>query len=99
MVWHTGLLQKLISYEISVGYLSLFYLSSVEIGFDWTWMEILPKNIQLMLQFLKAPFMCLPNSCYTLMIFLMMLSVILLPMLKILLSILSVIKDLMRGNN
>ena len=78
--------------EFQVGYLSLFCLFSVIIGFDWIWMEILRKNIQLMLQFLKSSFMCLPNSCYTLMTFLMMLSVTLLSMLKILLSILSVIR-------
>ena len=78
--------------EFQVGYLSLFCLFSVIIGFDWIWMEILRKNIQLMLQFLKSSFMCLPNSCYTLMTFLMMLSVILLSILKILLSILIVIR-------
>ena len=41
------------------------------------------KNIQLMLEFLKAPFLE-----YTLMTFLMVLSVILLPMLMMLLSLL-----------
>ena len=38
----------------------------------------LHKNIQLMLEFLKAPFLVLHFSYYTLMTFLMMLSVILL---------------------
>ena len=47
------------------------------------------KNIQLMLEFLKAPFF----SYYTLMIFLMMLSVILLIMLMILLTTLNVIRQ------
>ena len=68
-VWHTGLLQNSCLTEFQVGYLSLFCLSSVIIGFDWTWIEILRKNIQLMLQFLKGPFLSSPNSCYTLMTF------------------------------
>ena len=45
-------------------------------------------------EFLKTPFLVLHFSCYTLMAFLMMLSVILLSMLMILLSILGVIKQL-----
>ena len=45
----------------------------------------LHKNIQLMLEFLKAPFLVLHFSYYTLMTFLTMLSVILLSMLMILL--------------
>ena len=45
----------------------------------------LHKNIQLMLELLKAPFMLLHFSYYTLMTFLIMLSVILLSMLMILL--------------
>ena len=53
-------------------------------------MESLPKNIQLIPEFLKAPFMVLHFSYYTLMTFLTMLSEILLSMLMILLSILSV---------
>ena len=52
-----------------------------------------------MLEFLKAPFLVLHFSCYTLMTFLMMLSVILLSMLMILLSIVSVIRHLICGNN
>ena len=48
-------------------------------------MESLHNNIQLMLEFLKPPFLVLHFSYYTLMIFLMMLSVILLSMLMILL--------------
>ena len=52
-----------------------------------------------MLEFLKAPFLVLHFSYYTLMTFLMMLSVILLSMLMILLSILSVIRHLICGNN
>ena len=50
-------------------------------------------------EFLKAPFVVLHFSCYTLMTFLMMLSVILLSMLMILFSILSVIRHLICGNN
>ena len=56
------------------------------------------KNIQLMLEFVKALFLILHFSYYTLMTFLMMLSVILLSMLMILLSILSVIRHLICGN-
>ena len=57
------------------------------------------KNIQLMLEFLKALFLILHFSYYTLMTFLMMLSVILLSMLMILLSILSVIRRLICSNS
>ena len=67
-------------------------------GLRWFWMPSLHKNIQLMLKFLKALFFVLHFSYYTLMIFLM-LSVILLPMLMILVSILSVIRHLICGNN
>ena len=52
-----------------------------------------------MLEFLKAPYLILHFSYYTLMTFLMMLSVILLSMLMILLSVLSVIRHLICGNN
>ena len=55
-------------------------------------------NIHLMLEFLKAPFLVLHSSYYTLITFVMMLSVILLSMLMILLSILSVIRHLICGN-
>ena len=85
--------------EFQVRYLVLFLLSSVIDDFEWFWMESLQKNIQLMREFLKAPFLVLKFSYYTLMIFLMMLSVILLSMLMILLSILSVIGHLICGNN
>ena len=61
-------------------------------------MERFHKNIQLILEFLKAPFLDLYFSFYTLMIFLTMLSVILLSMLMIPL-ILSVIRHLICGNN
>ena len=80
-------------------YWALFLLFSVIDGFKWFWMGSLLKNIQLMLEFLKAPFLVLHFSYYTLMTFLMMLSVILLSMLMILLSIISVIRHLFCGNN
>ena len=59
----------------------------------------LHKNIQLMLEFLKAPFLVLHFSCCILITFLVMLSVILLSVLIILLSILTVIRHLICGNN
>ena len=59
----------------------------------------LHKNIQLMREFLKDPFLVLHFSYYTLMIFLTMFSVMLLSMLMVLLSILSVIRHLICGNN
>ena len=85
--------------EFQVQYLVLFLLFSVIDGYSWFWVGSLHKNIQLMLEFLKAPFLVLHFSYYTLMTFLMMLSVILLSMLMILLSILSVIGHLICGNN
>ena len=71
--------------EYQVRYLVLFLLFSVIDSCDWFWMESLHKNIQFMLEFLKAPFLVLHFSYYTLMTFLM-LSVILLSILMILLS-------------
>ena len=85
--------------EFQVRYLALFLLFSVIDCFNWFWMASLHKNIQLMLEFLKAPSLVLHFSYYTLMTFLMMLSVILLSMLMMLLSILSVIKHLICVNN
>ena len=85
--------------EFQVIFLALFLLFSVIDGFKWFWMESLLKNIQLMLKFLKAPFLAIHFFCCILMTFLMMLSVILLSMLMILLSILSVIGHLICGNN
>ena len=93
-VWHAGLLQKLSSDGISGQNLALFLLFSVIDDFEWFWMESLHKNIQLMREFLKSPFLVLHFSYYTLMIFLTMLSVILLSRLMILISILSVIDRL-----
>ena len=85
--------------EFQVIYLALFLLFAVIDVFEWFWIESLHKNIQLMLEFLKAPFLVLRFSCYTLMTFLTMLIVILLSMLMILLFILSVIRHLICGNN
>ena len=73
--------------EFQVRYLALFLLSSVIDSCKWFWKGRLHKNIQLMQEFLKAPFLVLHFSYYTLMTFLMKLSVILLSMLMILLSI------------
>ena len=85
--------------EFKVRYLALFLLFSVIDGFEWFWITSLQKNIQLMLEFLMAPFLVLHFSYFTLVTFLMMLSVILLSMLIVLLSILSVIKHLICGIN
>ena len=72
--------------EFQVRYLALFFIFSVIDGFGCFWRGSLPKNIQLMLVFLKAPFLVLQFSYCTLMNFRMMLSVILVSMLMILLS-------------
>ena len=85
--------------DFQVRYLALLLLFSVIDNFEWFWMESLHKNIKLMWEFLKAPFLVLHFSYYTLMTFLTMLSVILLSMLMILLSVLSVIRNLICGNN
>ena len=85
---------------VALDVLAIFLLFSVIDSFEWFWMESLYKNIQLMLEFLKAPFLVLHFSCYTLiMTFLTMLSVIFLSMLMILLSILSVIRYLICYSN
>ena len=85
--------------EFQVRYSALFLLFSVIDNFEWFWMESLHKNIQLMCEFLKAPFLVLHFSYYILMTFLMMLSVILLSMLMVLLFSLGVIGRLICGNN
>ena len=72
--------------ELQVRYLALFLLLSVIDGFEWFWIESLHKNIQLMLRFLKAPFLVLHIFYYTLMTFLMMLFAILLSKLMMLIS-------------
>ena len=97
-VLYAGLLHKLKSQEVQVRYLVLLLLFSVIDTSEWFWIESIHKNTQLMQEFLKAPFLVLHFSCYTFMTFLM-LSVILLSMMMILLSILSVIRHLICGNN
>ena len=59
----------------------------------------LHRNIQLMLEFLKAPFLVMQFYCYILMTFLMMLFVILLSVLMILLPTLNVIRLMICGTN
>ena len=98
-VWHAGLHHKRKSYGVSGQIFGLISSCSVIDKFEWFWMESLHKNIQLMREFLKAPFLVVHFSYYTLMTFLMMLSVILQSMLMILLSILSAIRHLICGNN
>ena len=78
--------------EFQVRYLAVFRFSPLIDSSKWFWIESLHKNIQLMLELLKAAFLVLQFSYCTLMTFLMMLSVILLFMLIILLSGLSVIR-------
>ena len=67
--------------KFQVRYLALYLLFSL----SKFWTGRLYRNIQLMLEFLKVRFLVLHFSYYTLMTFLMMLSVILLSMLMILL--------------
>ena len=85
--------------ECQVRYLALFCLSLVTDIFEWFRMGNLQKNIQLMQEFLKAPFLFLHFSYYTLMTFQMMLYVILLSLLMILPCTLSVIRHLICGKN
>ena len=85
--------------EFWIRYLVLFCLFPLIDGFELYWIGSLHKNIQLMMEFFKAPFLVLHFSCYTLMTLLMILSVILLSMLMILLSGLSVIRYLIYGGN
>ena len=84
--------------EFHVRHLAFFLLFSVIDNFEWFWMVRLHKNVQLMLEILKGPFLVKHFSYYTL-TFLMMLSFRLLSMLMILLSTLSVIRHLVFGNH
>ena len=98
-VWHAGLLHKLKSHGISGQMFSLISSILTNRQLQMVLNGKSSQNIQLMLEFFKAPFLVL-HFCYlTLMTFLMMLSVILLSMLMILLSILSVNRHLICGNN
>ena len=85
--------------EFQVRYLTLLLLFSAMGSFEWFWMGSIHKNIQLTLQFLKGPFLVLHFSCYILMTFLMILSVILLSILMAVLFILSVIRHLIYSMN
>ena len=80
--------------EFQVRYFALFLPFSVIDNFKWFWMGNLHNNIQLMLEFLKAPFLVLNFFYYTLMTFPTMLSVLLLSRLMILSSVLSVFMHL-----
>ena len=84
--------------EFQVRYLALLLYFAVIDGLGWFWMAIVHKNNQLMLELLRVPFLVLHFSYYTLVTFLMMLSVISLS-LMILLSMQSVIRHLICGNN
>ena len=61
--------------KFQVRFLALFLLLSVIDGFEWFWIGRLHNNIQLMLEFLKSAFLVQHFSYYTLMTFLIMLSV------------------------
>ena len=93
-VWHAGLLHKPKSYGVSGQVSGLISSFPSNRRLRVVLNGILHKNIQLMLEFLKAQ-----GSYYTLMTFPTMLSVISLSMLMILLSILSVTGNLIRGSN
>ena len=85
--------------EFQIRYLALCLPFSIIDGFEWFWKGILHKNIQLMLEFLQASFLFQHFFYYILTTILVMLSVILISMLMMLLSILSVIRHLIRGSN
>ena len=57
-VWHVFFTNLSLT-EFRVRYSALFLLFSVIDDFEWFWMESLHKNIQLMREFLKAPFLVL----------------------------------------
>ena len=71
-VWHTGLLHKFKSYGIS-----LLLLFSVIDSFQWFCNGSLHKNIQLLLEFLKVPFLALHFPYYILMTLLMFYQILL----------------------
>ena len=95
----TGKNYKLKSYGISgqiVGLISSFLSKRwLQVVLDGKSSQEYPVNAG----FLKDPFLVLHFSYYTLMTFLMMLSLILPYMLMVLLSILSGIRHLVHGNN
>ena len=89
--------------EFQVRYLALFLLFAVIDGFKWLWMGSLHKNTQLMLEFLKAPFLkasfLVLHFSYSTLITFLILSVMLLFMLMMLLSILNVTRHLITRKN
>ena len=92
-VWHAGLLHNLESYGISG---QIFGLISANLSNRRVRVVLDGKSLQeypVKQEFLKAPFLVLHFSCYTLMTF-RMLSVILLSVLMILISTLSLIRHL-----
>ena len=64
-VWRASIIYKRKSYVILGQIFGLFLLFSVVGGFEWFWIESLHKNTQLMLEFLKVPFLVLNFSYYT----------------------------------
>ena len=75
--------------EFKARYSALFCHYSLIEGFRWLWMERLCKSIQLIMVFLKAPFLLINFFYHLLMTFLMMPSVKLVSMLMILHSTLT----------
>ena len=53
--------------EFQVGYVTLFHLFSLIGSFEWFCIRTLCKNVQLMLEILKAPLLILHSSCNLLM--------------------------------
>ena len=71
-VWHAGLLHKHKSYRVLGQMFGLISSCLNNRQLPVFWMENLHKNIQLMLEFIKGPFLVLHFSYFTLMIFLML---------------------------
>ena len=78
-------------------FISFFSFLSIA-GFSLFWIGSLHKNIQLMLEFLKAPLLVLQLFYYTFMTFLIMLSVII-PYMLMIFATLSVTRYLICTNN
>ena len=105
-VWHAGLLHKLKSYGISgqiFDLISSFFSSrQVQVILNGKFSQEYAVNTGVPVKAecpVKAPFLVLHFSCYTLMTFLIMLSVILQSVVMIVLSILCVIRYLICGSN
>ena len=91
-LWHLIHPRLLTGFGMLVFFTDFF---SVTDGLRWFWMG----SIQLMLDLDKAPFLVLHLSYYTLMTFLIMLSVILLFMLMTLFSFLSLTRHMVNGKH